>query len=109
MTEAVRVVCRPAVRDGFGLAGVRAIPAIDAVDAAAVIERLAAQPGTGVVLVEEPLYRALPEILRDALERRSTPIVVPFPGPQRAWDRPSAESDLVEVLRGALGYRVRLR
>ena len=36
------------------------------------------------------------------------PVVVPFPGPDRSA-RPSAETDLVELLRRAIGYRVRLR
>jgi vacuolar-type H+-ATPase subunit F/Vma7 len=109
MTHAVRVVCRPAVGDGFALAGVRALSAVDADEAAIVLAGLVEQPETGVVLVEESLYRAMPEDLQRALERRPLPVVVPFPGPRRAGERPSAEADLVELLRGAIGYRVRLR
>jgi vacuolar-type H+-ATPase subunit F/Vma7 len=109
MTHSVRVVCRPAVRDGFALAGVRSVPAVDASEAAAVLAGLVEQSDTGVVLVEESLYRALPEELRDSLEHRTVPVVVPFPGPRAAGERPSAEADLVELLRSAIGYRVRLR
>jgi len=109
MTHALRVVCRPAIRDGFELAGVHALPATDAIETAALLERLSLQTETGVVLVEESLYRALPDELRRALERRPLPVVVPFPGPRGAGERPSAEADLVELLRGAIGYRVRLR
>jgi hypothetical protein len=35
-------------------------------------------------------------------------VVIPFPTPARE-DRPSAESQLAELLQRAIGYRVRLR
>ena len=108
MSHTLRVVCRPAVCDGFALAGVRALPAVDGTEAAATLARLIEQPELGVVLVEEVLYRALPRERHDALERRALPVVVPFPGP-RAGARPSAEVELVNLLRDAIGYRVRLR
>lgn len=108
MTHTLRVVCRPSACDGFALAGVHSLGAADATEAAAVLRELVEQPGSGVIFVEESLYRALPESLRDGLERRAVPIVIPFPGP-RAEARPSAESELVEMLRDAIGYRVRLR
>lgn len=109
MAHQVCVVCQPAVQIGFALGGVRALPAVDGADAGAVLGRLLEQPGTGVVLVEDSLYRALPDELRRRLERRALPIVVPFPGPEQVGERPSAEAELVELLRGAIGYRVRLR
>lgn len=108
MTHTLRVVCRPAIRDGFSLAGVNAVPASDSVEAAAVLNGLVDQPELGVLFVEEELYRGLPDPLRDSLERRPLPMVVPFPGPGRG-ERPSAEAALVELLRSAIGYRVRLR
>lgn len=108
MSHRLRVVCRPALSDGFALAGVACVPAADALEAAAVVARLAREGSIGVLLVEDALYRALPEALRDDLERRPLPVVVPFPGPVREG-RPSAEEELVELLRGAIGYRVRLR
>jgi vacuolar-type H+-ATPase subunit F/Vma7 len=61
-----------------------------------------------VIFVEESLHRALPEKLRAALERRVLPMVVPFPGP-RTEPGPSVEEELVEMLRSAIGHRVRLR
>ena len=109
MTHTVRVVCRPAVRDGFALAGLRTLLAEDAREAAAVLDDLVEQAGTGVVLVEESLYRALPEEFQHSLEHRAIPVVVPFPGPRGDAERPSAEAELVELLRSAIGYRVRLR
>ena len=108
MTHTLRVVCRPSACDGFALAGVNALGAADATEAAAVLRELVARPEPGVIFVEETLYRALPESLRSALERRAVPVVIPFPGP-RSGARPSAESELVEMLRTAIGHRVRLR
>jgi len=108
MSHSLRVLCRPNVSEGFALAGVRSLTAVDGVEAATLIRRLIEQARVGVLLVEDALYRALPDELRDALERRTTPVVIPFPGPARG-ERPSAEAELVELLRRAIGYRVRLR
>lgn len=108
MTHTLRVVCRPVIGDGFALAGVHSLPAVDGTEAAALLGRLIEDPELGVVLVEEVLYRALPRELLEVLERRALPVVVPFPGP-RAGARPSAEAELVNLLREAIGYRVRLR
>lgn len=108
MTHNLRVVCRPSSCVGFALAGVRGVGAADGTEAAAVLTELASEPEPGVIFVEESLYEALPEALRSALERRSVPLVIPFPGP-RAEARPSAESELVEMLQAAIGHRVRLR
>jgi vacuolar-type H+-ATPase subunit F/Vma7 len=69
---------------------------------------LSREPEVGVVLVEEDLFEALPEELHRSLERQPLPIVVPFPGP--TWvKRPPPEAYVVELLRRAIGYRVRLR
>ncbi len=109
MMHTLRIVCRPSLCDGFALAGVRALPAADAVEAAAVLRALAEQLEPGIVFVEESLHRGLPESLRDALERRPLPVVIPFPGPRSDAGPPSVEGELVEMLRGAIGHRVRLR
>jgi vacuolar-type H+-ATPase subunit F/Vma7 len=108
MTHTLRVVCRPSLCDGFALAGVHALGAADGTEASAVLRELVGQPEPGVIFVEEALYRALPEPVRNTLERRAVPVVVPFPGP-RGEARPSIESELVEMLRAAIGHRVRLR
>lgn len=108
MTHTLRVVCRPASLEGFALAGVKAVPAGSARECALALERLSADSEVGVLLVEDGLYAALPDALRERLERRAVPVVVPFPGPPREG-RVSAEGELVELLRRAIGYRVRLR
>jgi vacuolar-type H+-ATPase subunit F/Vma7 len=108
VSHVLRVLCRPALCDGFALAGVPSLPANDAVEATHLLERLAETPQVGVVLVEESLFDALPDELRRRLERRPLPVVIPFPGPRRE-EAPDAAARLVELLRRAIGYRVRLR
>ncbi len=109
MSYGVRVLCRPAVAAGFGLAGTRVIEAGTAEEGIECLRELLAQPDVGVVLMEEGLHDRLPEDLRRRLGRNPLPMVVPFPGP--AWEeRPeAAESYIVELLRRVIGYRVRLR
>jgi vacuolar-type H+-ATPase subunit F/Vma7 len=108
MTGTLRVLCRPAVCDGFTLAGVRVISATDAVEAAALLPRLCDDPKLGVIFVEEILYRNLPESLQRSLEHRAIPVVVPFPGPRTGAEL-SSEAELVEMLRRVIGYRVNLQ
>jgi vacuolar-type H+-ATPase subunit F/Vma7 len=107
VTHVVRVVCRPALVEGFALAGVSSLSASDGEEAAARIARLLRQSEVGVLLVEEGLYAALPDDTRRTLDQEPLPIVVPFPGPTWA-EREPAEAYVVELLRRAIGYRVRL-
>jgi vacuolar-type H+-ATPase subunit F/Vma7 len=109
MNAQVAVVCRPEVAGGFALAGLAPAVAGDAAAGEAAVERLLGREDLGVLLVEEAIYDALPVELRRRLGRRPLPMVVPFPGP--AWRaRPEGpESYVVEILRQAIGYRVRLR
>jgi hypothetical protein len=60
------------------------------------------------VLVEESLRDGLPQEAQARLDRTARPVVVPFPGPTWRAARP-AEEWVVELLRRAIGYRVRLR
>lgn len=106
--SSTRVVCRPAIAPGFALAGLASIAADDAVGAAARLDELANRSDVGVVLLEDALWRGIPDEVRRRFEASPTPVVVPFPGP--SWvPRPPAEAYVVEMLRQAIGYRVRLR
>jgi vacuolar-type H+-ATPase subunit F/Vma7 len=68
---------------------------------------LGREPEVGVVLIEEDLHAALPAPLRRELARRVLPLIVPFPAPRWA-EMPEAEAFVAELLRQAIGYRVRL-
>ena len=108
MELTVHIVCRPAVAPGFELAGVAVDRADDGDAAADEVRRLAEDPAVGVVLVEEHLHRALPEDLVSRMDRQGLPIVASFPSP--SWDgRSVAEDYVLEILRQAVGYRVRPR
>lgn len=108
MTGAVRLLARPALAPTLSLAG---LPVVEAETGAAAAERLAelgAAPDVGVVLIEDALYDALPEESLREIAAAPLPMVVPFPGPVWAL-RPPAEEYVVELLRQAIGYRVRIR
>lgn len=108
MIGTVRVVCSPAVAGGFALASLPHLPARTGEEAAARLAELRERPGIGVVLIEEPLYEAMGEETLRSLSTAALPMVVPFPAP--VWiERPPAEEYIVELLRRAIGYRVRLR
>jgi vacuolar-type H+-ATPase subunit F/Vma7 len=105
----VRVVCRPAVGAGFALAGLTTTAADGADEGTARVRELLADQGTGVLLLEAPLYEALPEDVRRDLGRRPLPMVVPFPAPSWQPHPGAADAHIVELLRQVIGYRVRLR
>ncbi len=108
MSFTVRVLCRPAVAPGFLLAGLRPIEVETAGQAQNRLLDLAAAPGTGVLLMEEELFDRLPVELRRELARRPLPLLVPFPSPRWRSAEEGVDSYIAELLRQAIGYRVRL-
>lgn len=105
----LQVICSAPVAAGFRLAGIPVLEVADpAVGVDAVRQRLH-RGGEEVLLVEQSVYDALGEADGRALARRPLPLVVPFPGPR--WSpapATSSESFIAELLRQAIGYRVRL-
>jgi vacuolar-type H+-ATPase subunit F/Vma7 len=108
VTATVRIVCRPALAPGFVLAGVAPDSLGPDEDIEPLLADLARHPEVGVVLLQEEIYRALPDDLRGRMERSAHPVVVPFPGPAREAAA-TAEERVIELLRRAIGYRVRLQ
>jgi vacuolar-type H+-ATPase subunit F/Vma7 len=109
MSYVVRVVSRPPMAAGFRLAGLAVDEARSSGEAGRIVERLAGDPGTGILLVEQDLYDGLAAPLRQALERRPLPIVVPVPQAEWARGRRRAEDYILDLLQRAIGYRVRLQ
>lgn len=108
MKATVRILCRPAVSPGFTLTSLPVTEVDDAHQAARRIAETSGDPEVGVILVEDTLYDALPDETVRSLAARPQPMIVPFPGP--VWvERPAPEEYIVELLRRAIGYRVRLR
>ena len=106
MRAAVHVICRHETALGIALAGIAPIEAETGAAAAAALARL---PRTSIVLVEAALHDGLPTATRRQLRKDGTPIVMPFPGPAPLAAGAAPEEELLEVLRRAVGYRVRLR
>ena len=107
MRASVRVLCLPEVAAGFALAGVAVDTTTLASDPGASLARLLGRGDIGVLLVEDRIYQALEDEVRRRADRSTTPVVVPFPSP--SWEAaPPAEQYVVELLRRAIGYRVRL-
>ncbi len=109
MTYRVRGIATPAFAAGLRLAG---LPVDEVGGAPGAAERVAAlleDPEMGILLVEQPLFEDLPPLLRRDLENRALPIVVPVP--RATWGAPGAgpEAYILELLRRAIGYRVRLQ
>ena len=109
MRVPLHVLCREAPALGIALSGIEPTVAATGEAAAAALQRWSAEPGHGgVVLIEQALYDALPASVRRQLRRDGTPLVMPFPGPGLPAGLPP-EHELLELLRRAIGYRVRLR
>jgi vacuolar-type H+-ATPase subunit F/Vma7 len=98
----------PGLSAGFALAGVPVFEATDGADAARQIDHLPDAMNVGVILIDEPLYEDLPEEVRRDLRRAPVPVVIPVPGPDWTTET-TAHEYIVELLRRAIGYRVRLQ
>jgi vacuolar-type H+-ATPase subunit F/Vma7 len=103
----VRVLCRPAVAAGFRLAGVTPTEAPDAGEGARLLRAMLDDAEYGVILVEEGIYAAVPDTTRGELARRPLPMVVPIPGPTWAVSARGPEAFIAELLRRAIGYRIK--
>jgi vacuolar-type H+-ATPase subunit F/Vma7 len=102
------VVTRPSLAAGFELAGLAVARASDWQAAADVVTRWAGDPDVGVVLVDDELFKTLPGELLRRLDRQALPVIASVPAPR--WDeRSDAEAYILEILRQAIGYRVRPR
>ncbi len=109
MSYGVVALCRPEAAQGFGLAGLPVLEADSPGHAVETLESLRERPEIGVILIEDSLYRGLPEELQRDVGRRPLPMLVPYPSPSWRTEKESAEAYIVELLRQVVGYRVRLR
>lgn len=108
MTHRVGVVCHPFVALGFRLAGLDPRVASASEAARRELAEMQEDESWGVILVQEDLVPELPA----APSRRAgagLPLLIPFPGPELERPLGEAEAYVAELLRRAVGYRVRLR
>jgi vacuolar-type H+-ATPase subunit F/Vma7 len=107
MSHRVAVVGDSGATLGFRLAGFRP-HVVDSEEAAAsLLAQLTREPVWGVILVQEDLMPGLAPATRRS--SAGLPILVPFPAPARERPPGEAEAYVAELLRQAVGYRVRLR
>jgi vacuolar-type H+-ATPase subunit F/Vma7 len=109
MTLSVQVLCRADAAGGFALSGLKVVEAATPSEAAERLAEMREGEGTGVVLMEDAFYDALPDDVKRELGRRPLPMIVPFPGPRWEARAEDAEAYIVELLRQVVGYRVRLK
>jgi vacuolar-type H+-ATPase subunit F/Vma7 len=107
MRADVHVLCTPPTAAGIRLLGLVPETVADPELIAGAVDAWLKRAPPAVLLVEESLYDRLPAEVRLRAERSVQPVVVPFPGPTWA-EVEGPEARVVELLRRAIGYRVRL-
>lgn len=102
------VLATPGTSAGFALAGVPVVEVADGSDALKEVTRLIDGAEAEVVIIEEPLFQEIPSEARRGFGRLTQPVIIPVPGPD--WGEESkAHEYIVDILRRAIGYRVRLQ
>lgn len=94
---------------GFALAGVPTIEAETHAEAVARLNELVTADDVGVVIADRAVINALPEATRRRLSRRSVPIVLALPAPDWGEVAAAGETQILDLLQRAIGYRVRLQ
>jgi len=104
----VGVLSGTAAAAGFHLAGLE--PTVtDSPDAARrVLEEMMEDASVGVILVQEDLAPDL-GVSSPRHTRTGLPLLIPFPAPASSARPGEAEAYVTELLRRAIGYRVRLQ
>jgi V/A-type H+-transporting ATPase subunit F len=101
------VAVRPGDSLGFQLAGAE-VEVVAPGDEAAFFKRVAADPGTGVLAIEEELLGAVPERLVRRARDRGLPVVLPFALPRRWSEEGRGRAYVAAIIRRAVGYGVKL-
>ena len=109
MSWRVRVLASTATSPGYRLAGLTVDEVSRTADAGDRLAAAAADAEIGIILVEQRLLDGVPPAVRRAVDRRPLPIIVPIPAPNWTHAASDGESYIVELLRRAIGYRVRLQ
>jgi|SRR3990172_3660069 len=102
------VVTRPGDGLGFRLAGA-VVEEVEEGDVAERFRALLADPGLGVLAVEEELLKQVPEPLLEKIGREGVPVLLPFAFP-RSWKEVGRGEEYVATLiRRAIGYHVKIQ
>ena len=90
---------------GFALAGVRQ-RTCSAAEASSIIREITGEPLAGLVIVDERLVDPPVQALMRELDRCWPGLVIALPAPQRGTR--SEEDYVLQLIRRAIGYQVRL-
>lgn len=70
---------------------------------------LSLDPGVRLVIVDEEIFRGLPEPLQRKLEGNRSPLFVPVPSLPLRKGAPRPEEYVARLIRRAVGYQIRIR
>ena len=94
---------------GFRLTGVETKPVRTAEDLAREAEAAAADPEIRIVILDEALFRRLPERLEKKLEESTAPIYVPIPTVRLRRGEVRPEEYVARLIRRAIGYQIKIK
>ncbi len=98
----IAVIGNSSLLTGFKLAGVQKLyPAANAAEGEQLLATLMAEPGVGILIVEEQLLESVDWRLRKKVEAAAKPVVVAVPG--RSGPMEQTES-LAKLVKRALGF-----
>ena len=105
----LHALARAGLAEGLGLAGIPFTAVAGVGEGAERLGERVLAAAPQVLLAEDSLVEAMSPAARRRLARQTAPIVLSLPGPAPAVGRARAEEEVLEILRRAVGYRLRLR
>lgn len=94
---------------GFELAGIESHPTPSVETMTRSVEAIFKEAEIEVVILEEELFRALPEGFQRRIEESTSPIFVPVRTIRRTSDQQPSEEYLARMIRRAIGYQIKIR
>lgn len=94
---------------GFRLAGVGARSTGTTEELRQSSESLLADPDVRLVLLDESLFRQLPERLQRKLEDSRSPVFIPIPAFRLLKGAMKPEEYVARLMRRAIGYHIKIR
>ncbi len=94
---------------GFRLAGIDGRAAATAEDLARGARALMDDPEARLVLVDERLFRLLPEGLQKKLDACRSPVFVAVPAPRLRGASVTPAEHVAQLMRRVIGYQIRIR
>ena len=94
---------------GFRLAGIDGRAAANADEAAGIAAEILRDPEARLVLVDEDLFRLLPEGMQRTLEASRSPVFVAVPAARARKSALSPAEHVARLMRRVIGYQIRIR